>query len=44
MDKISASPDSLFRLTLCKNVMSFHQTIDTNMKFRFSLIIADPKN
>jgi hypothetical protein len=23
--------------------LSFHQTIDTNMKFRFSLIIADPK-
>jgi hypothetical protein len=23
-----------FHLTLCQNVMSFHQTIDANMKFR----------
>jgi hypothetical protein len=33
--------DSPFIPTFCQNLMIFHQTIDLNTKFRYSLIIND---
>ncbi len=36
-------PNSLLNLTLCQNVMNFHQNIDLNFKFRYCLIILTIK-
>ncbi len=44
MDKklsICTMRDLPFNPTLCQNLMIFHQTIDLNMKFRYSWIIND---